>query len=149
MSKISDLITPHTCTPSTHHAWKRTPIWGTPSRTHQKSTCTHELSRWLGPLWTSPASSSKATPRVFAPAVSQESNDNKTIEYNRDHKLICRNCVEGRENAARDVLIAPGEHGIHWPHALTFHLVRYRHTHFRWMPPCRPGRHRAVYYRTK
>ena len=91
----------------------------------------------------------RRTPRVFAPAVSQESNDNKTIEYTRDHQLICRNCVEGRENRARDVLIAPEEHGIHWPHALAFHLVRYRHTYFRWIPPCRPGRHRAVNSRTR
>ena len=90
----------------------------------------------------------RRTPRVYAPATSQESNDNKTIEYTHDHRLICRNCVETENNAPRDVVIAPEQHGIHWPHALSFHLFRYRHSNFRWMPPCRPGRHRAVYYRT-
>ena len=91
----------------------------------------------------------RRAPRVYAPATSQESNDNKTIAYTHDHRLICCNCVEGRDNAARDVVIAPEDHGIHWPHALSFHLFRYRHSNFRWMPPCRPGRHRAVYWRTK
>ena len=89
----------------------------------------------------------RRTPRVYAPATSQESNDNKTIEYTHNHRLICRNCVECRDNAARDVVIAPEDHGIHWPHALSFHLFRYRHSNFRWLPPCRPGRDRVVNWR--
>ena len=35
----------------------------------------------------------RRTPRVYVPATSQESNDNKTIEYAHHHRLICRNCV--------------------------------------------------------
>ena len=89
----------------------------------------------------------RRTPRVFVPATSSESNDNKTIQYTRGYQLICRGCIDTEDNAPRDVLIAPERNGLHWTFALAVHLFRYLHMFFRRMPPCRHGRHRIVSWR--
>ena len=89
----------------------------------------------------------RRTPRVFVPATSSESNDNKTIQYTPGHQLICRGCIDREDNVPRDVLIAPESNGLDWTFALALHLFRYLHMFFRRMPPCRYGRHRIVSWR--